>query len=81
MLGVSVREPPLEAASYAAQNGAARLVLSDPTEADTGAAYPRYNVPTHLFIDADGIVRSIVISDMNEVLAIEHGQALIAPEP
>ncbi|MDQ3692441.1 MAG: TlpA family protein disulfide reductase [Chloroflexota bacterium] len=79
LLGVSVREPPLDAASYAAQNGATWLVLSDPTEADTGAAYPLYNVPTHLFIDADGFVRSIVISDMNEELAIEHGRAAMAP--
>ncbi|MDQ3412876.1 MAG: TlpA family protein disulfide reductase [Chloroflexota bacterium] len=59
LLGVSVRESPLDAASYAAQNGAAWLVLSDPTEADTDTAYPLYNVPTHLFIDADGIVRSV----------------------
>lgn len=81
LLGVSVRESPLDAATYAARNGATWLVLSDPDERDTGEAYPLYNVPTHMFIDADGIVRSIVISDMNEELALEHGRALFAPAP
>ena len=78
LLGVSIRESALEAAAYAGQNGATWLVLSDPDESDTRAGYPLYNVPTHLFIDADGIVRSIVISDMNEQLALEQGRALIA---
>jgi cytochrome c biogenesis protein CcmG/thiol:disulfide interchange protein DsbE len=77
LLGVSVRESALDAAAYAAQNGATWLVLSDPDEADTRAGYPLYNVPTHLFIDANGIVRSIVISDMNEQLALDQGRALI----
>jgi peroxiredoxin len=77
LLGVSVRESPLEAAAYAAQNGATWLVLSDPDESDTGAAYPLYNVPTHMFIDADGVIRSIVISDMSEALALEQGRAVI----
>jgi peroxiredoxin len=80
LLGVSIRESPLDAASYAAQNGATWLVLSDPNEADTGNAYPLYNVPTHIFIDADGIVRSIVISDMNEELALDHGRALFTEQ-
>lgn len=78
LLGVSLRESALDAAAYAAQNGATWLVLSDPDEADTRAGYPLYNVPTHLFIDADGIVRSIVISDMNEQLALDQGRDLIA---
>lgn len=81
LLGVAVRESPFDAASYAAQNGATWLVLSDPDERDTGGGYPLYNVPTHMFIDADGIVRSVVISDMNEPLALEHGRALFAPAP
>jgi peroxiredoxin len=81
LLGVSIRESSLDAATYAAQNGATWLVLSDPDERDTGESYPLYNVPTHMFIDADGIVRSIVISDMNEPLALEHGRALLEPAP
>ena len=82
LLGVSIRESPIDAATYAAQNGATWLVLSDPDESDTGPSYPLYNVPTHLFIDAEGIVRSIVISDMSEELALDQGRAVIgASEP
>ena len=78
LLGLSIRESPLDAASYAAQNGATWLVLSDPDESDIGAAYPLYNVPTHMFIDADGVIRSIVISDMSEEVALANGRAIIA---
>lgn len=55
-------------------------MLSDPDESDTGAAYPLDNVPTHLFIDAEGSVRSIIISDMSEEPALAHGGALVNGE-
>ncbi len=70
MLGVSLREPPLAAATYAGQNKARFLVLSDPDEADTGAVYPIFNFPTHIFIDEDGIIRSIVLEDMDTEQAL-----------
>ena len=79
LLGVSVRESPLAAASYAAQNRATFLVLSDPDETDTGGAYPLYNVPTHIFIDADGVIRSIVLADMSEERALAEARALQEP--
>jgi cytochrome c biogenesis protein CcmG/thiol:disulfide interchange protein DsbE len=81
MLGVSLRESPLDAAAYAARNGATFLVLSDPDESDTGAAYPILNFPTHIFIDKDGIVRSVVLEDMDEEQAIaEASRILDSPE-
>ena len=70
MLGVSLREPPLAAAAYAGQNEARFLVLSDPDESDTGEAYPIFNFPTHIFIDEDGIIRSIVLEDMDTEQAL-----------
>ena len=78
LLAVSVRESPLDALRYAAQNNATFYLLSDPDEQDTGQAYPLYNVPTHIFIDADGIVRSIILQDMDRDTAIQHGQAILA---
>lgn len=78
LLGVSVRESPLEAAEYAAQNRADFLLLTDQYETDTGANYPLLNVPTHIFIDAEGIVRSIVLADMDEALALREGRAVLA---
>lgn len=69
MLGVSLREPPL-AAAYARQDKAHFLVLGDPDESDTRAAYPIFNFSTHIFIDKDGIIRSFVLEDMDTVQAL-----------
>jgi hypothetical protein len=78
MLGVSLREPTLDAAQYAATNDATFRVLTDPDEQDTGAAYPIYNFPTHIFIDADGVIRSIILEDMSEEQAVGEARAVLA---
>jgi peroxiredoxin len=77
MLGVSLRESPVDAAAYAGRNGATFLVLSDPDETDTGAAYPILNFPTHIFIDKDGIVRSVILEDMDEEQAIAEASLIL----
>lgn len=81
MLGVSLRESPLDAAAYAGRNGATFLVLSDPDERDTGAAYPILNFPTHIFIDRDGIVRSVVLEDMDTDQAITEANRVLGGDP
>lgn len=81
MLGVSLRESPLDAASYAARNGATFLVLSDPDESDTGAHYPIYNFPTHIFIDSDGVIRSIVLEDMDTEQALAQASIVLEGSP
>ena len=77
LLGVSLREPAIQAGAYAGQNGATFLVLSDPDEADTGAAYPIFNFPTHIFIDEDGVIRSIVLEDMDTEQALSEAAKII----
>jgi peroxiredoxin len=77
MLGVSLREPAIQAGAYAGQNGATFLVLSDPDEADTGQAYPIFNFPTHIFIDQDGIIRSIVLEDMDTEQALAEIEKIL----
>ncbi len=77
MLGVSLRENPAAAAAYAARNGATFLVLSDPDERDTGPAYPIFNFPTHVFIDRDGVIRSIVLEDMDTAQAVAEASRLL----
>jgi cytochrome c biogenesis protein CcmG, thiol:disulfide interchange protein DsbE len=77
MLGVSLREAPIDAAAYAAANGATFLVLSDPDERDTGPAYPIFNFPTHIFIDGDGVIRSIVLEDMDTEQAVAEASRLL----
>lgn len=81
MLGVSLRESPLDAAGYAARNGATFLVLSDPDETDTGRSYPIFNFPTHIFIDRDGIIRSIVLEDMDTEQAVAEASRLLVSSP
>ncbi|MCA9877067.1 MAG: TlpA family protein disulfide reductase [Thermomicrobiales bacterium] len=81
MLGVSLRESPIDAAAYAARNGATFLVLSDPDERDTGAAYPILNFPTHIFIDREGIVRSVVLEDMDEEQALREASRVLDSGP
>jgi peroxiredoxin len=77
MLGVSLRESAADAASYGARNGATFLILSDPDERDTGAAYPIFNFPTHIFIDRDGVIRSIILEDMSTEQAIAEATRLL----
>jgi cytochrome c biogenesis protein CcmG/thiol:disulfide interchange protein DsbE len=78
MLGVSLRESPVDAAAYAAANGATFLVLSDPDERDTESAYPIFNFPTHIFIDRDGVIRSIVLEDLGTEQAVAEANRLLA---
>jgi peroxiredoxin len=80
MLGVSLRESPVDAATYAARNGATFLVLSDPDESDTGSAYPIFNFPTHIFIDSDGVIHSIVLEDMDTAQAVAEASRLLDDE-
>jgi peroxiredoxin len=78
MLGVSLRETAADAAAYAARNGATFLVLSDPDESDTGAVYPIYNFPTHIFIGADGTIRSVILEDMSKEQAIAEASRILS---
>jgi cytochrome c biogenesis protein CcmG/thiol:disulfide interchange protein DsbE len=77
MLGVSLRESPVDAAAYAAENGATFLVLSDPDGRDTGPAYPIFNFPTHIFIDSDGVIRAIVLEDLDTEQAVAEANRLL----
>jgi cytochrome c biogenesis protein CcmG/thiol:disulfide interchange protein DsbE len=77
MVGVSLRESAADAAAYAARNEATFLVLSDPDGTDTGAAYPIFNFPTHIFIDRDGVIRSIVLEDMDTEQAITEASRIL----
>ena len=79
LLGVSLDEPAEAAATYARQNGGTFLVLSDPDRADTGVTYPIYNFPTHMFIDGDGVVRSIVLNSLSEERAVAEARRLLSP--
>jgi peroxiredoxin len=81
MLAVSLDESTLDAALYAAQNDLKFVVLSDPDRSLTGDAYAIYNFPTHIFVDATGIVRSIVLAPMTTAQALENAEKALNPAP
>jgi thiol-disulfide isomerase/thioredoxin len=77
LLAISVDESALDAAAFAALNDATFTILSDPNRLGTGPTYPIFNFPTHLFIDRDGTVRSVVLADMDVETAIAQGEAVL----
>ena len=78
MLAISVRESPEQAWGYADRNNVTFPIFTDQYERDTGGAYPLYNVPTHVFIDAEGVIRGVVLADMDLETALENGRKAIA---
>ncbi|CAN5745587.1 hypothetical protein BH23CHL5_BH23CHL5_11490 [soil metagenome] len=70
LLAVSLGDRPSVAGDFARKNGVTFTVLLDPDRTLTSREYPIYNFPTHIFVDADGIVRNIVLSEMNKSEAI-----------
>lgn len=78
LLAVSVDESALEAAAFAALNDATFTILSDPDRLGTGPSYPIFNFPTHLFIDREGTVRSVVLADMDVETAVTQGEAVLS---
>jgi cytochrome c biogenesis protein CcmG, thiol:disulfide interchange protein DsbE len=77
LLAVSLKEPPKDAAEFAAKNHATFTILSDQYQTNTGAAYPILNFPTHFFIDSTGIIRRVVLSDLSTNDALRYGNELI----
>jgi cytochrome c biogenesis protein CcmG, thiol:disulfide interchange protein DsbE len=80
VLAVSLNEPTQQAADFAALNHVTFLVASDPQRLATGKAYPIVNFPTHILIDGDGIVRDIVLAELDKGEIINHAQAILPDE-
>jgi len=79
LLAVSLGDKPSEAIEFAELNGATFQILLDPDRSLTSPTYPIYNFPTHIFIDEDGIVRKIVMSEMSADEAVAAAQS-VPPE-
>ena len=76
LLAVSLDEPAINAAVFAARNSATFTILSDPTRAATGAAYPILNFPTHIFIGKDGKVKLLILKSMSVDEAVGYGNQI-----
>jgi peroxiredoxin len=72
LMAISLNEPPLDAALFAARNEVTFPIFSDQYQQATGAAYPIYNYPTHIFIDPNGIVRHVILSEMSADEAVGY---------
>lgn len=80
ILAISLNEPAADAAAFAELNGATYMILSDPRREYTGASYPIFNFPTHILVDAEGVIRDIVLAPIDEAEILERAQ-LILPDP
>lgn len=78
LLAVSLDEPVAAAVEYAELNGATYTVVGDP-QREGSAAYPIFNFPTHILIDREGIVRDIVLAELNAEQFIAHAQIILKP--
>jgi thiol-disulfide isomerase/thioredoxin len=74
LLAISLKEPWNDAALFAARNKVTFPIFTDQYQTDTGAAYPIYNFPTHIFIDPNGIVRHVVLSEMSVEEAVGYAR-------
>lgn len=79
MLAVALDEPLSAAVDYAELNGLTYVIAGDPTRELTGGAYPIANFPTHILIDREGIVREVILAELNREQFIEHAEPLLAP--
>lgn len=79
MLAVSVDEPAAQADEFARLNHVTYLIASDPRRLATGSAYPITNFPTHILIDRDGIVRDVVLQELDKDEFLQHAATILAP--
>lgn len=79
MLAIGLDEPPSATFDYAEQNGATYLIASDADRQLSGEAYPIVNFPTHILIDREGIVRDVVLAELDTEEFIERAEAILAP--
>lgn len=90
MIGVAMQEDPREAVAYADRVGATFPIAVDPNYLtavadpqafpelfDTAATWEIRNFPTHVFIDGDGIVRAVVLNQMDTETAISYGEMIM----
>lgn len=90
VVGVAMQEDPREAVAYADRVGATFPIAVDPNYLtavadpqafpelfDTAATWEIRNFPTHVFIDGDGIVRAVVLNQMDTDTAIAYGEMIM----
>lgn len=90
MIGASMKEDPRDSVAYAELVGATFPITVDPnylTAVADPEAFPELfetaetweirNFPTHVFIDSEGIVRAVVLNQMDAETAIAYGEMIL----
>lgn len=78
LMAVSVNEPYQVSLAFAQSLGATFPILNVPDRDLIAEQYDVYNYPTHLFIDANGVVQKIIPGQLDEETAVAEGRALLA---
>lgn len=81
LMAVSIDESIEAAATYARKNGASYPVFNVPQRILIAPSYDLWNVPTHLFIDGNGVVQAVIPGQLDVEMAVEHGESLLVPDP
>ena len=76
LIAVSLEEPSEDAFEYAEEVGMDFVVLSDPERDAIRGKYRVRSFPTHIFIDADGVVRDISLTPMSAQTAIQKARTI-----
>lgn len=74
LLAISIGEDPMDAALFAARNNVTFPIYVDRYQDATGAGYPIYNFPTHIFIDPDGVVRHVVLTGVTAADVLSYAR-------
>jgi cytochrome c biogenesis protein CcmG/thiol:disulfide interchange protein DsbE len=78
LIALSIDQSRASATEYARANGATFPVYNVPSRSLIADDYDLRNVPTHMFIDANGVIRSMVAGSLSEGAAVSNSEALLA---
>jgi cytochrome c biogenesis protein CcmG/thiol:disulfide interchange protein DsbE len=77
-MSVSLDEAYEDSLAFAQSSGGTFPILNVRFRSAIAENYDLYNVPTHIFIDANGVVRRIIAGPLDEKTAVAEAEALLA---
>lgn len=78
LVALSIDQSRASATDYARANGATFPVYNVPSRELIADNYDLRNVPTHIFVDANGVIQAMVAGSLSDGAAVEYGTALLA---
>lgn len=78
LIALSIDQSRTAATEYARANGGTFPVYNVPSRALIAEQYDLRNVPTHLFIDANGVIQAVVAGSLSDGAAVSYAEQLLA---